>query len=283
MGLKKQRNWPPDEQLQFQFSNPVAYKSLAGHIHFEPAVVLPDYYADWDQTAESLWLNLPLQPETSYSGWLDADLTDEFGNKLGQKTPFTLTTGSYEPSLNLTTGYGILEAYAQPRYPVSVLNADSVFLQAARVGRDELVPLLRNSKIFWSKEKYAGAAGFFSMEKEIKFKAPRNRRVVMPLELAPLLPEKYGWLFLQLDTGSAADEWDRYPKVLVQVTDLGISAKYSPENDLIWVTELKTGLPVADAAVEIRDDQNRGQVDRPHRRGRQGLCPRLARPGHNER
>jgi uncharacterized protein YfaS (alpha-2-macroglobulin family) len=256
-GFEKTEGLAPDEPLQFRFSNPVVYKTLAEHIHFEPAVTVPDYYSEWEQSNDTIWLSLPLRPETSYSGWFDAGLADEFGNTLGQKVPFQITTGSYEPSINLTTGYGILEAYAEPLYPVSVLNANSAFLQAARVGREGLIPLLRQPKIFWSKDKYAAPPGFFALEKEVKFNAPRNKRVVVPLELAPLLPEKYGWLFLQLDAGAAKDEWERYPKVLVQVTDLGISGKFSPENDLVWVTELKTGLPVPDAEVEIRDDQNR--------------------------
>jgi uncharacterized protein YfaS (alpha-2-macroglobulin family) len=255
--LAKTEGLAPDEPLQFRFSNPVVYKTLVEHIHFEPALAVPDYYSEWEQSNDSIWLSLPFQPEASYSGWFDADLADEFGNKLGRKVPFQIKTGSYEPSINLTTGYGILEAYAEPLYPVSVLNANSAFLQAARVGRNDLIPLLRQPKIFWSKDKYAAPAGFFAVEKEVKFGAPRNKRVVVPLELAPLLPEKYGWLFLQLDAGQAQDEWDRYPKVLVQVTDLGISGKFSPENDLVWVTELKTGLPVPGAVVEIWDDQNR--------------------------
>jgi uncharacterized protein YfaS (alpha-2-macroglobulin family) len=254
--LGKIEGLAPDEPLQLRFSNPVVYKTLAEHIHFEPAIAVPDYYAEWNQSNDSIWLSLPFEPEGSYSCWLDADLADEFGNKLGQKVPFHITTGSFEPSINLTTGYGILEAYAAPLYPVSVLNASSAFLQAARVGRDELIPLLRQPKIFWSKDKYAAPAGFFAVQKDVKFNAPRNKRAVVPLELAPLLPDKYGWLFLQLDAGQAKDEWSRYPKVCVQVTDLAISGKYSPENDLVWVTELKTGLPVPDAEVEIRDDQN---------------------------
>lgn len=47
---------------------------------------------------------------------------------------------------------------------------------------------------------------------------------------------------------------------------MGITAKFSPENNIIWVTELKTGLPIEGAEVGIRDDNNRlvwkGMTDR---------------------
>lgn len=255
--LERTENLAPDEPLEFQFTNPVAYKDVAAHVHFEPALAVPDYYSSWDQSNDTVWLNLPFQPETSYSGWLDEDLADEFGNKLGKKAPFSFSTGSYPPSVSLTTGYGIIEAYGEARYPVSVLNTDSVFLQAARVGREALIPLLRNPKLFWPNEKYAGPPGFFAVEKEVRLKAPRNKRAIVPLDLASLAPDRFGWLFLQVDPGRPKDEYERFLKVCVQITELGISAKFSPENDIVWVTELKTGLPVPEASVEIRDDANR--------------------------
>jgi hypothetical protein len=256
VGLKKTENLAPDEPVQFQFSNPVPYKNVAGHVHFEPGLAVPDYYSGWDQSNDTVWLNLPCQPETAYTGWLDADLADEFGNKLGRQATFSFRTGSYLPSVSLTTGYGILEAYGEARYPITVMNASSVFLQAARLGKEDLIPLLMNPKLFWPNVKYA-PPGFFALEKEIAFQTPRNRRAVVPLELAPLVPEKHGWLFLQVDPGRPKDEYERFLKVCVQITELGVSAKFSPENDVVWVTELRTGLPVPEAAVEIRDDANR--------------------------
>ncbi|MEW5901636.1 MAG: MG2 domain-containing protein, partial [Acidobacteriota bacterium] len=60
-----------------------------------------------------------------------------------------------------------------------------------------------------------------------------------------------------LDSGRPDDEWNRFPKVFLQVTELGVSGKFSPENTVIWVTELATGLPVPGADVEIRDDLNK--------------------------
>jgi len=272
-GLKKTEDLAPDEPLEFQFSNPVVYKNVAAHVHFEPALEIPDYYSSWDQSNDTIWLNLPCEPETAYSGWLDADLADEFGNKLGRKVDFSFTTGPYPPSVSMTTGYGVLEAYAEPRYPVSVLNAGGAFLQAARVGKEDLIPLIKNPKLFWANEKYT-PRGFFAVEKEIRFNTPRNKRAVVPLDLAPLVPEKYGWLFLQVDPGRPKDDYERFLKVCVQVTELGVSAKFSPENDIVWVTELKTGLPVPDAAVEIRDDGNRVKW-----RGRTDAAGKASAPG----
>ena len=43
---------------------------------------------------------------------------------------------------------------------------------------------------------------------------------------------------------------------IVQVTNLGITAKQGPLSTLVFVTRLDTGLPVADATVTIRDEAN---------------------------
>ena len=264
-GLAKTEALGPDEPVELNFANPVPYNEVAAHVHFEPALAIPDYYSSWDQSNDTIWLSLPCEPETAYSGWLDAGLADEFGNTLGRRVDFSFTTGPHPPSVSMTTGYGVLEAYAEPRYPVSVLNADTARFQAARVGRDDLIPLLKNPKLFWPNEKYSPPPGFFTVDKDIRFKTPRNKRTVVPLDLAPLVPEKFGWLFLQVDPGRPKEDWERFLKVCIQLTELGISAKFSPENSVVWVTELKTGLPVPDAAVEIRDDGNlskwRGRTD----------------------
>jgi uncharacterized protein YfaS (alpha-2-macroglobulin family) len=255
-GLEKAENIAPDEPLQFRFSNPVSYESLVSRVHFEPSVMIPEYYSEWSHGAERLWLSLPLQPETSYKGWLDAGLQDEFGNSLGQRIDFEITTSSFLPSLAMTSGHGIIEAYEELRYPVSAVNMNSVHVQAARLKKDQVIPLLVQPKIFWASDRFTPVGSFFQLDTKVSLKLPRNKRQTVPIEIKELLPEKYGLVFLQLDTLLDEDKWNRYPKACVQVTELGISGKFSAENNVIWVTELGTGRPIPGAEVEIRDDQN---------------------------
>jgi uncharacterized protein YfaS (alpha-2-macroglobulin family) len=264
-GLEKTENFTPDEPLQFRFSNPVSYENLVSRLHFEPSIMIPEYYGEWSHGAERLWLSLPLQPETSYQGWLDAGLLDEFGNALGQRVDFGFSTSSFLPSLAMTSGHGIIEAYEEPRYPISVVNMNSVHIQAARLKKEEIIPLLQQPKIFWASDRFAPAGSFYRLDKTLSLKLARNKRQTIPIELGELLPERFGLIFLQLDSLKAEDKWNRYPKACIQVTELGISGKFSSENNIIWVTELRSGLPVAGAEVEIRDDQNkvkwRGRTD----------------------
>lgn len=262
--IKAAKPHNPYDPLEFEFSNPVKYSNFVQKIRFEPEVAIPDYYSEWIQANNKLYIYLPLQPEKEYFLGIGPELEDNFGNKLGKEVTLKFSTSSYPPSVTMSTEHGIMEAYGKLQYPLTVLNIQEALLQAAHVNADEVIPLLKTPRVFWSSEKFSYREGFFTTEKSLKFSFPRNKRRTFPVELREFLPEKYGLIFLQLDT-HLPDNWERYPKALLQVTEIGISAKFSSENNLVWVTELKTGLPVNDAEVEIRDEYNkvrwRGRTD----------------------
>ena len=255
----------PYDPLEFRFSNSVKYSDFMKCVQFEPEVAIPDYYSEWTHSDSILYLTLPFKPEEEYSVKISAELADDFGNKLGKEVKRTFKTASYSPSVFMPTEHGIVEAYGNLQYPLTVLNAKEVLLQAAKVNINDVIPLLNEEKVFWSNEKFSSKKGFFGVEKTLTFPLTRNKKQTFPLKLEEFLPEKHGLLFLQLDT-FLPDEWDRFPKAFLQVTEIGISAKFSAENNLIWVTELKTGLPLPEAEVEIRDDSNtirwKGRTDR---------------------
>ncbi len=255
LGLESEANYSPSEPLKFQFSNGVNYKDFVQKVHFDPEIAIPDHYSEWDYGGETLWLNLPLHPETEYSVKIDEDLVDQYGNKLGKEARLKFQTSAFPASASMTTGHGIVEAYGELRYPVHVVNATELFFQARRVGKEEVIPLLLTPKIFWSSEQITPQPAFFQQERLLRLNLPRNKRQIVPLELKDFLANGLGFVFFQLDTRSE-EKWERFPKAFLQVTNLGISAKFSPENNTIWVTDLKTGMPVAGAAIEVRDDGN---------------------------
>ncbi|MDH7511587.1 MAG: alpha-2-macroglobulin family protein [Clostridiales bacterium] len=269
IGLENAENLPPSEPVQFKFTNQVFYKDFVSKITFDPPVEIPDYYSEWEYSSDVLYFSLPLEPDSSYSVRLSPDLADEFGNSLGEAVSLRFSTGSFPPSVSMVTGHGVIEATIAPgpRYPLQAINQESVFIQATRLAKDAVIPLLRQPKVFWPDEKFSAPAGFFQVEKTLNLNLGRNKRRTVPIDLSELFPAPNtpGLLFLQVDTNCPEDKWDRYKKAFLQVTELGISAKFSADNNIIWVTELKTGLPVPDAAVELRDDANtvkwRGKTD----------------------
>ncbi len=241
--------------LKIYFSNPVIYNKFIHKIHFDPEVVIPDHYEEWDHGGSLLWLSLPFQPETDYELLIDEDLEDEFGHKLGSPVVLQFTTSPYPRSVSMDTGHGLIEAYGPLRHPLYSVNANDAILQGGHVAKDKIIPLLNNRKIFLTGEKFA-PPGLITVSKNIRLDSPRNTRDVSPIDLGDFIKTKYGFIFLQLDSLSKNIR-ERYDKAMLQVTELGISAKFSPENNCVWVTELRSGEPVPEAEVEIRNDSNR--------------------------
>ncbi len=262
LGAQEKHN--PQDSLKFTFSNPVTYNEFVNKIRLEPEIAVPDYYTEWDHSDSTLWINLPLQPETGYKLQISADLQDIFGNRLGKEIPLEFSTASYPPALSMNTSHRILEAYSDLKYPLYVVNTQEILVQAARLQKEDILPLLADQKIFWASENFS-KKNFFHTQKRLQLPIRRNKKEVLPLHLREFFPEKCGTIFLQLDT-FLEDKWSRYPKAMLQVTELGLSAKFSPENNIVWVTELQSGQPVPEVDIEVRDDANkvfwRGQTDK---------------------
>jgi len=132
----------------------VVYKNFFSKIHFKPDVKIPEYYSSWNHADSTLWVSLHLQAETECALWIDQELEDEFGNKLGKEISLTFSTSPYSPSVTMTTGHGILETYGDFRYPLYALNVQEVLFQGANVKKEEVIPLLTTKKIFWESEKF---------------------------------------------------------------------------------------------------------------------------------
>ena len=247
----------PRDSLKFSFSNPIQYNEFIKKIHFDPEVDIPDYYNEWDHSDSTLWINLPLQPETRYKVRIDAGLQDIFANQLSEDVERTFITAPYPASFSMNTRHRIVEAYSDLNYPLYLINTPEISVEAARLSKEEILPLLANEKIFRSSEKW-DKKDFFDVQKKMSFPITRNQRDVFPLRLKELFPktQEHGTIFLQVDT-FLEDKWSRYPKAMLQVTEMGLTAKFSPENNLIWVTELRSGRPMPGVAVEIRDYSNK--------------------------
>ncbi|MBN2245407.1 MAG: Ig-like domain-containing protein, partial [Candidatus Aminicenantes bacterium] len=253
--LDVQPDFSPNDSLKLKFTNPVTYKELVSKIVIDPPVQIPDYYFRWEQGESTLWLNLPFEPETDYTLKIPENLEDEFNNKLEKEQSLKFKTTSYPPYISMTTGHGILESYGDLKYPIYAVNTDKISIRAANINKDQLIPLLNQEKVFWSSEELA-VEGLFKHTKTIEMPLPRNKREIFPLDLKDYLPLNQGLLLIELDT-QLEDKWSRFPKAMLQITNIGISAKFSPENNLIWVTELKTGLPIPEADIEIRNNNNK--------------------------
>ncbi|MFQ6066288.1 MAG: MG2 domain-containing protein, partial [bacterium] len=256
-GLEKPHLSSPGEPIALNFSNPVSYREVTTKISFQPEVSIPEYYHRWDYSSSRIHLWLDFQPDTLYAVTLSPDLKDRFGNSLEEKTSFTFTTGPYAPWASMSGRWAVLEAYGNQLYPVTFMNVSKVRLRARSLGVHEVIPLLSKEGIFRQGESIKDLENFLEASREWRIKKSRNQEVVDFIKVKDVLGQKrYGAVFAELFIPEL-EEYERYRRVFIQVTEMGITAKFSSENNLIWLTELKTATPIEGALVEIRDDFNR--------------------------
>jgi len=253
--LPKKHN--PDDELELFFTNPVYYKDLVKNITFSPAIKMPDYYTDYDYDTATPELYLKFKAQTEYKVTISKNMKDIFGNSLPNDETFSFRTTDFDPSVCLTTGTGVVESKSRMQLPVSFLNVEKVKLQMAKVDRDRVIPMQLGDAMRYD-HKYDPGSGFYTVDRMWENKAPRNEERYLPIELREALGKnESGFVFVQLDNTLGKRDYERYQKAFIQVTNLGITAKFSPENGVVWVTELSSTKPVAGADVELRDDSNR--------------------------
>ena len=244
-GVDNATNRRPNEALTLHFSNPVALKELAQRLTFSPTVEFPGGFPDYDWSATDLLINLDLKPETKYTCTISKELKDVFGQTLGKDVEFALITRSYDPFFTMTTGHGILESYGERKYPVNVVNLNALSVKMMKLTPSNLVRSLTTQDAI---------ALPFDITKEWQVKPKRNVRTIAGLQLDDALnASKKGAVLLQVSEPTLGTTL----RTDVQVTEMGVTAKFSPDDVLVWVTTLKNAMPVADARVELRDDSSK--------------------------
>ncbi len=247
----------PQKSVKFEFSNPVVYQEFIKHITFKPEIKIPEHYANWTNSSHRLYLYIPLKPDTKYEVLISKELTDRFNNKLGKDIKVTFKTTDYDPRITIPTGRGIIESYSSKQHPLTVVNVEKVRKRLAFLTRDQIIPTILGKNVFYGWKSFSPVFNY-AIDETWNVKDKRNKQSTLPLELKEILQNRNeGYVFFEIDALKKLRHRRRYFRGLLQVTNIGVSGKFSSENNLIWVTTLKNAKPISNAQVELRNDKNR--------------------------
>lgn len=252
----------PQEGMKILFSNPLAGKDLAKALKINPSVKLPDYFIDQTYQQYDFVLSVELKPQQVYDLTIDGNLKDKFDQKLKDTWKGKVQVTSFVPYLSMPDGTVTIEGKLDKRLPVTVMNVKSIEKLVYPSTTDEAISLLLQPYGLSNNQKWLSLKEDEPQTWEIK--TALDKSAVLPLELKGYLNEKgYGFLFANMRMKEPDPRTGPYPlsflqrpihKAFIQVTNLGVTAKCSPESNLIWVTYLHTGQPVIEANVELRND-----------------------------
>lgn len=249
----------PERGVTLTFTTPVRFRDLRNALSFTPALDLPPgIEAQDDVVSATHTLTVRLEPETRYTVAVSS-LTDQFGQRL-EEASASFRTAAFAPSVRVPEGIAIFEADLQAAVPVRATNPPDLRLGLVRLGPDQIIPVIRT----YDRQHYYGDTDYSKLPdpvpaaRTVSLGLERNRPGVVALRLDSLLSGGTGLIGYNLVApGLGHERSDLSFTGLAQVTRLGITAKFSPHQNLIFVTELGTARPVPGASVTIRDLKNR--------------------------
>jgi uncharacterized protein YfaS (alpha-2-macroglobulin family) len=249
--------YEPTSTWVLHFSNPLDEKGVApSQVTLKPAV--PDLRLAVQ--GRQLELTGRFAPDTSYQVMLGATLKDRFGQSLGAGQSTMVATDHVRPDLDLGLARtGVVEREGRVReLPVSWINLKTPQAQWTRLDAENLVPFLTATDVWASDtDALSGRAGVMHWSFDGAFKPDEWQSHALPLAMdhGPF----GGAFFFQVH------EQDYHPhdaarpffqRALYNVTDLGLVAKPDGDGVHLAVFSLKSGQPVADAALEVRNASN---------------------------
>ncbi|WP_179862150.1 Ig-like domain-containing alpha-2-macroglobulin family protein [Longibacter salinarum] len=245
----------PGNGMYVGFSTPVEFGKLKEAISFDPDVQWPDNI-DSRSGSEKTVHRLPVtfEPETSYRVRIEG-LTDVFGQSMSVFAR-SFQTRPYRPQLQADQGMMVIEADQYPIIPVQATNAGGVDIGMRSFSKDDVVPLLSNLNRYGDdREEYFQQT--IPRNRYWDFGLERNAPSVVPMRLDSMLTDSTGLVGINMRWDRPNSDYDAEYEALAQVTSLGVTGKFSPYENLVFVTRLNNAEPVRGASVEIRDETNK--------------------------
>ncbi len=254
---------------KIEFSSKVYYKDLIENLEITPQVQLPSEEdledKNWSSKSFSLY-SIRFDPNMEYTIKVKKSLKDISGNTLTNDVLITLNVIDYNPRVSIPSGMGVVESYDNMYLPIQVINPNTININSRYVDKENIIPfLLVNEKVYRYDNsiefknytnKYSNLIGY---EKKYSYtpNVEKNRYITTALNLTNYLDRQFGFLSLEFDTlVGYSNEYSYKSASDIQVTSMGVTGKFAGDSNAIFVTDLKTGLPIEGATVEIRDDFN---------------------------
>ncbi|MCP5048482.1 MAG: hypothetical protein GY940_15035, partial [bacterium] len=239
--ISMSKQFRPDQGIDTKFTNPVLLKQFKEKITFEPAVEI-EKDGNWTSTYISTYGEF--MPGTTYTVTVPADLTDRFGNQLGQEQRFTVKCLDYAPYLSGPgPNHFVFEDYLDKKIPIDVRNVFNASVYYKKLQPEDLKPLF-NEGYFDLKKMNLDSINKFLWE----IPARKNRKHVLGFDLESINIKDPGYYYINF-VGKG-----RTPRAghIFQMTDVAMVAKYSPTQIFLAPFNMKTGelMPNLDFKIE---------------------------------
>lgn len=252
----------PDTNVTIRFSAPLSYTSVLANLQVSPTVTTTQvysYYADYNREAMISWFK---EPNTTYTVTVGGEIVDLYGNSLGEDYTFHFTTGDYSPFTRINLDrFTHFSAITTTRVSLYYRNVEEVNVELFRVPTSEFLALSgTNQYDLWQNYQIPDRAANRVWAQRLPATAEPNitgqQIITLTDEAGNVLPP--GLYLLEVEqpaTLQSTEASAHVTQVLIVLSNYNLVLKKSQQGEsLAWLTDLRTGEPVADQPVQFYVD-----------------------------
>ena len=247
----------PTGPVEAVFSTPVRGSVVQRSVTLLPGV--PFIVRDTAATSTSWTLESPLEPNKAYVVVVDTSARDTFGQRLVGNPAMLVRSTGYEPSLSYPFGRQLVERKGFRTLAVQHVNVDTMVAAIAPIPDSLEARFL--ARFAWSVGELWDEVAPRAEQRRIATTSTPDRPAVTGLTLPASdasrrgAPTLYAVRIEPLQRtapgATRASESRESPVSVVQVTDLGVTARVGTEEAMVWVTGVSDGLPRGGARVTL--------------------------------
>jgi len=293
----------PRPTLLVEFSTPVACEAALSFMSLSPNPGELHCAGQANDTTLRLEPTPALQPFTKYTLTIGSGVTDRFGQTLSSRAAFKFETGDANARVAHQLMFNVLERKLAGTHEEQVFRASQLEVTGGRLGFAEAWNLIAEQDLteqiawtelpWWLENPYGyyGDDCYYDEEQGGEVCSQTSRRepgetdgevvipnattttlavgddsawTKVPVPLTPFLKDQGGFVVLKSTPIGKGGKRLSPPTVrLLNVTDLGLSAKYSPNQLVVLVARLSDGKAVAGAKIEIYTTHDKAPLAAP--------------------
>jgi len=228
--------------IAIDLSQDVDLDKIKGYIEVTPKI---DFYAE--QEYSGIVLRGEFKPGESYTIEVLKGMPSSDDQVLKQATKKTIVMPDYDAALRFKAPGMYMSLKGNQIIPVEVTNMDKIKVKVHRVYENNIVYLLNNMNSY----SFPSDLGLDVVEKEMNTEAERNKPKEVLVDLREMLSSNtHGLFFMTLIDPSSDYGWGADSK-LILTTDIGIVAKKSNTDLLVWLNSLANTSSIAGATVKV--------------------------------
>ena len=241
--------------ISISFTQEIDPKAIYDFIQVEPAAggaepgVRPPVRFSVQSTYRGVSLAGPFAFGTRYRVKLLKGLRSANGAILKDDVTRSVVIPDLDPTLRFKTRGIYMASRGSMILPLETINVAEAEVTFEEIYENNVVHFLRNLRDYRQPDGFTRVAA----TRKYPCTAPQNEPRITNIDLASVLGNRGGAYFVTAsDTGSGWSE----ARQLVLITNVGISAKRSNGDLLVWVNTLDTAQPVAGATVSVFNREN---------------------------